>query len=76
MKQDDFYKVSATAINLMFKERYFQHVQLLREQGMSLEAVYEEIDTILTKNRLPNRYNNYPSFRNAYYLWIKTKLQK
>lgn len=76
MKQDEFFTISATAINLMFKDRYFQYVQSLREEGLSLESIYDKIDKILLQNYLPNRYNNYSSFKNAYYLWIKTKLQK
>lgn len=78
MKQDseEFFKIPASVLNMLFLDRYFEYCQLLRAENLTLVEIYDHIDNKLSEYNLPHRYTNYESFKNAYYKWIKTKIQR
>lgn len=77
MKQDneEFFVIPASALNLLFYERYFEYVQLLRQEEMTLQAIYNKISDKLDLYDLPNRYSSYESFKISYYHWLKSKIR-
>ena len=76
MNQDEqFFKIPATVINMLFYDRYFEYCQALRGENMTLSEIYDHIDAKLEHYGLPHRYSNYESFKNAYYTWIKSKIR-
>lgn len=57
---------------------FFKRVRELaqKQDCISMRDAYEDANEELQQYGLPERYANYNSFRYAYYLWIRTELER